>query len=80
MKRGVTLERPHAGRKQAEADRAVAVTVVDAVDQRRQFRDVKPGQFVTEKVHDRRPTTTERERRPVPSPIPEHKHQPRKGK
>ena len=31
------LERPHIGRKQAEADRAAAVAAVDAVDQRRQF-------------------------------------------
>jgi hypothetical protein len=34
---GMALERPHAGRKQAEADRGAAVAVVDAVDQRRQF-------------------------------------------
>src|SRR6267378_8300409 len=34
---GMALERPHAGRKQAEADRAAAVAVVDAVDERRQF-------------------------------------------
>src|SRR5712671_5935932 len=33
----MALERPPAGWKQAEADRAAAVTVVDAVDQRRQF-------------------------------------------
>jgi hypothetical protein len=44
------------------------------------YRDVKTGRFVTEKVHNRRPTTTEHERRPVPSPVPEHKHHPRKGK
>jgi len=31
------FERPHAGRKQAEADRAAAVAVVDAVDERREF-------------------------------------------
>jgi hypothetical protein len=33
----VALERAHVGRKQAEADRAAAVAVVDAVDERRQF-------------------------------------------
>jgi hypothetical protein len=45
------------------------------------FRNAKTGRFVTEKFHDRHPTTTEHERRPVPSPLPEHKHQPpRKGK
>ena len=33
----MALERPHVGRQQAEADRAAAVAVVDAVDQRRQF-------------------------------------------
>jgi hypothetical protein len=43
------------------------------------YRDVKTGQFVAERTHDRRPTTTEHERRPIPSPKPEHKHQP-KGK
>src|SRR5271170_1153462 len=37
VKRGVALERTHVGRKEAEADRAAAVAVVDAVDQRRQF-------------------------------------------
>jgi hypothetical protein len=37
VKRGVPLERAHVGRKEAEADRAAAVAVVDAVDQRRQF-------------------------------------------
>lgn len=37
MKGRVALERPHLGRQQAEADRAAAVAVVDAVDQRRQF-------------------------------------------
>jgi hypothetical protein len=31
MKRGVALERPDIGRKEAETDRAAAVTVVDAV-------------------------------------------------
>jgi hypothetical protein len=31
----MALERPHVGRKEAEADRAAAVAVVDAVDQRR---------------------------------------------
>jgi len=41
------------------------------------YRDVKTGQFVTEKDHKRRPTTTEHERRPVPSPVPEHRRQPR---
>lgn len=44
------------------------------------YRDVKTGQFVTEKDHNRRPTMTEHERRPVPSPVPEHKPHPRKGK
>ena len=37
MKSGMALERAHIGRKQAEADRAAAITVIDAVDQRRQF-------------------------------------------
>ena len=37
MKRGMALERAHVRRKQAEADRAAAVAVVDAVDQRRQL-------------------------------------------
>ena len=31
------LERPHIARKQSEANRASAVAVIDAVDQRRQF-------------------------------------------
>ena len=38
------------------------------------YRDVKTGQFVTAKDHKRRPATTEHERRPVPSPVPEHTH------
>jgi hypothetical protein len=33
----MALESAHVGRKQAEADRAAAVAVVDAVDQRRQL-------------------------------------------
>ena len=33
----MALERPHVRWKQAEADRAAAVAVVDAVDQRRQL-------------------------------------------
>ena len=33
----MALERPHAGRKQAEADGAAAVAVVDPVDERREF-------------------------------------------
>jgi hypothetical protein len=37
VKGGMALERAHLGRKQAEADGAAAVAVVDAVDQRRQF-------------------------------------------
>ena len=37
VKGGVALERAHAGRKEAEADGAAAVAVVDAVDQRREF-------------------------------------------
>ena len=37
VKRRMALERPHLGRQQAEADRAAAVAVVDAVDQRRQL-------------------------------------------
>jgi hypothetical protein len=45
------------------------------------YRDVKTGKFVTERDHERRPNTTEHERRPFPSPKPEHKPQPpRKGK
>ena len=37
MKGGVALEGAHVRRKQAKADRATAVAVVDAVDQRREF-------------------------------------------
>jgi hypothetical protein len=37
VKRGMALERADVGRKKAEADRAAAVAVVDAVDQRREF-------------------------------------------
>jgi hypothetical protein len=37
MKRGMALEGAHVRRKQAEADRAAAVAVVDAVDQGRQL-------------------------------------------
>ena len=37
MKRGMPFERPHVGRKQAEADGAAPVAVVDAVDERREF-------------------------------------------
>jgi hypothetical protein len=37
VKRRMALECPHFGRQQAEADRAAAVAVVDAVDQRRQL-------------------------------------------
>jgi hypothetical protein len=37
MKGGMSLERTHVGRKQAEADCAMSVAVVDAVDQRREF-------------------------------------------
>jgi hypothetical protein len=37
LKRRMALERPHLGRQQAEADRAAAVAVVDAVDYGRQF-------------------------------------------
>jgi hypothetical protein len=33
----MAFERPHIGRKEAKSDRAAAVAVVDAVDQRRQF-------------------------------------------
>lgn len=44
------------------------------------YRDVRTGRFVTEQRHVRKPNTTEHERRPVPSPKPEHKHQPRKRK
>jgi hypothetical protein len=44
------------------------------------YRDVRTGRFVTEQAHDRRPATTEHERRPIPSPKPEHKHVPRKGR
>jgi hypothetical protein len=33
----VAFERPHFRRQEAEADRATAVTVVDAVDKRREF-------------------------------------------
>lgn len=47
------------------------------VELRHVYRDVRTGKFVTEQQHDRRPNTTEHERRPVPSPKPEH---PRKGK
>ena len=37
VKGGMALEGPHPGRKQAEGDGATSVTVVDAVDERRQF-------------------------------------------
>src|SRR5229473_68581 len=37
VKGGMALEGPHPGRKQAEGDSATSVTVVDAVDGRRQF-------------------------------------------
>src|SRR5882724_2288515 len=37
VKSRMALERPHARRKQAEANRATAVAVVNAVDQRREF-------------------------------------------
>jgi hypothetical protein len=37
VKGGMALKRPHTGRKQAESNRAAAVPVVDAVDQRREF-------------------------------------------
>jgi hypothetical protein len=33
----MALERPHVGRKQAEADGTAAVAVVDEVDERRQL-------------------------------------------
>jgi hypothetical protein len=36
VKGGAALERPHVRGKEAEADRAAAVAVIDAVDQRRQ--------------------------------------------
>jgi len=41
MKGGMALEGPHVGRKEAEADRAAAVAVVDAVDQWQQL--LAPG-------------------------------------
>jgi hypothetical protein len=44
------------------------------------YRDVKSGQFVAERDHNRRPTTNGHERRPVPSPVGEHKRHLRKGK
>jgi len=44
------------------------------------YRDAGNGRFVTEDYADRHPKTTEHERRPVPSPAPEHKNPPRKGK
>jgi hypothetical protein len=37
------------------------------------YRNVRTGRFVTEGEDERRPNTTEHERRPVPSPKPEHK-------
>jgi hypothetical protein len=42
------------------------------------YRHARTGRFVTEEYHEDRPKTTEHERRPIPSPAPEHK--PRKGK
>jgi hypothetical protein len=33
----MAFKRPHLRRQQAEADRAAAVTVVDAIDERREF-------------------------------------------
>src|SRR5579872_6106696 len=37
VKGGMALKRPHVGRQEAEADRAAAVAIVDAVDHGRQF-------------------------------------------
>jgi hypothetical protein len=37
LESGMAFKRPHLRRQQAKADRAAAVTVVDAVDERRQF-------------------------------------------
>jgi len=37
MKSGVPFESPHVARQQSEANGAAPVTVIDAVDQRRQF-------------------------------------------
>jgi hypothetical protein len=37
VKRGMAFEPPHRRRQEAEADRATAVTVVDPVDERREF-------------------------------------------
>ena len=44
------------------------------------YRDVTTGRFVTKRAHERRPTMTEHERRPIPSPKPEHRSRPGKGK
>jgi hypothetical protein len=46
------------------------------------YRDVKDGQFVSKEYHQTHKKTTEHERRPVPSPLPEHpskKEPPKKG-
>lgn len=40
------------------------------------YRNARTGRFVTEEYHEDHLKTTEHERRPVPSPAPEHKRQP----
>jgi len=53
--------------------------VTKKVDLQDVYRNARTGRFVTERYADRHPSTTEHERRPLPSPA--HKHQPpRKGK
>ena len=37
------------------------------------YRHARTGKFVSEEYHEDHPNTTEHERRPVPSPAPEHK-------
>ena len=44
------------------------------------YRDVRTGRFVTERQHEQRPNTTEHERRPYPSPKPEHPRHPSGGR
>ena len=44
------------------------------------YRDVRTGEFVTEREHQKRPNTIEHERRPVPSPTPEHRRHPKRPK
>jgi len=46
--------------------------VTKKVDLQDVYRNARTGRFVTERYADRHPSTTEHERRPLPSPA--HKH------